>query len=87
MEVTPAEIPADLRVRIQNLAKRVHELCGCRDMSRTDMILSSSGELVVLEINTIPGMTKTSFIPAQLQAFGLSLSDLVDSFLEKYSVT
>lgn len=53
---------------IQSIAMKVHETCGCKDISRTDMILNSRGEFVVLEVNTIPGMTGTSFIPAQLTA-------------------
>lgn len=84
IEVTPADIRAPLREQIQALAKKVHELCGCRDISRTDMIYTTTGELVVLEINTIPGMTETSFIPAQLRAMGLSAGRLIESFLKKY---
>jgi D-alanine-D-alanine ligase-like ATP-grasp enzyme len=48
------------------------------------MIWNASGELVVLEINTLPGMTDTSFIPAQLRAAKLSLADFVGSMSEKY---
>lgn len=84
-EVTPAEIDEALTIKIQDLALRVHTICGCKDISRTDMILGDNGELVVLEINTIPGMTKTSFIPAQLKAGGYTLIDFVKGMLEKYS--
>ena len=84
-EITPANIPTDLLERIQALAIQVHTICGCKDISRTDMILNEQSELVVLEINTIPGMTETSFIPAQLQAAGFTLSDFVKSMVVKYS--
>lgn len=84
-EVTPAEVDQEITQRIQNLALQVHTLCGCKDISRTDMIMKDDGELVVLEINTIPGMTKTSFIPAQLEASGYSVADFVRGMLEKYS--
>jgi D-alanine-D-alanine ligase len=84
-EVTPAEVDAETTKRIQELALRVHVVCGCRDISRTDMILQEDGKLVVLEINTIPGMTKTSFIPAQLETSGYSVADLVRGMLDKYS--
>lgn len=86
-EITPAEVDAETTKRIQELALRVHKVCGCKDISRTDMILKEDGELVVLEINTIPGMTKTSFIPAQLEASGYSIVDFVKGMLEKYSTS
>lgn len=83
-EITPANIDDGLRQQIQDLALQVHTLCGCKDISRTDMILNERGELVVLEINTIPGMTETSFIPQQLHAAGLSIKDFVGSMVKKY---
>ena len=85
IEITPAEIDNDLRTKIQNLALHVHAVCGCKDISRTDMMLDENGELVVLEINTIPGMTRVSFIPAEMAASGYSLSDFVKGMIEKYS--
>lgn len=84
-EVTPAEIDAETTRKVQELALKVHTVCGCKDISRTDMILQENGELVVLEINTIPGMTKTSFVPAQLEASGYSIADFVRGMLQKYS--
>ncbi len=83
-EVTPADISIELKNQIQQLVLRVHSICKCRDISRTDMILDQNDELVVLEINTIPGITSTSFIPAQLAASGLSMERLVAGMLEKY---
>ncbi len=46
------------------------------------MILNRKGELVVLEINTIPGMTGTSFVPAQLKATGSSLKEFVRNVVD-----
>ncbi len=83
-EVTPAEIDESLTQKIKDLAVAVHTTCGCRDISRTDMIMKADGELVVLEINTVPGMTKTSFIPAQLEASKSSVVDFLKGMLEKY---
>ncbi len=68
LEITPADIPAELRKEIQETAKKTHRISKCSDLSRTDMIYQSDGTLVILEINTLPGMTETSFIPAQLKA-------------------
>ncbi len=84
-EVTPAEVDDELRERIQAVAMRVHNLCGCKDISRTDMILDEEGALVVLEINTIPGMTKTSFVPTEMKASGYTLSQFIDGMMKKYS--
>lgn len=84
-EVTPAGVGPSMTKKIQDLAKQVHTVCGCKDISRTDMILNDKGELVVLEINTVPGMTKTSFIPAQLQASGYDIIQFIDGMIEKYT--
>lgn len=80
-EVTPADVDEKLMRRIQNLAVRCHSIIGCRSLSRTDMILQGE-DLYVLEINTIPGMTKTSFIPAQAEACGYSMKELVTILIE-----
>lgn len=85
VEVTPAEVDEQTTKRIQELALLVHTVSGCKDLSRTDMILNKEGELVVLEINTIPGMTNTSFIPAELRASSYSTEAFVKSMIEKYS--
>ena len=79
LEVTPAKVDVKLMKRIQETALKVHKLIGCKDISRTDMILNKENKLVVLEINTMPGMTKTSFIPQQLSHF----NDTEDSILEE----
>jgi D-alanine-D-alanine ligase len=85
LEVTPADLDAESIRKIQQTALKTHNLMGCKDISRTDMFLAENGEVVVLEINTVPGMTKTSFIPAQLSAAGHTLGDFVRGMLEKYS--
>jgi len=76
-EVTPAEVDPETLLRIQQTSLGVHQACGCKDISRTDMILNTQGELVVLEINTIPGMTPTSFVPAELVASGYSVAEFL----------
>ena len=83
LEITPAEVESGVFERIRKTAKDVHAACGCRDLSRTDMILNGKGELVVLEINTIPGMTGTSFVPAQLKAAGSDLETFVRNVFDK----
>jgi D-alanine-D-alanine ligase len=66
-EITPAQLTESEWAAAQALAVLTHHAVGCAGYSRTDMILTSSGP-VLLEINTLPGMTKASFIPQQLAA-------------------
>lgn len=83
-EITPAEVDRDTTKKIQDLALLVHKVCGCKDISRTDMRMDENGTLIVLEINTVPGMTKTSFVPAELEASSYTLSQFVKGMLVKY---
>lgn len=80
-EVTPAKIDEETMKRIQSLAVNCHNVMGCKSLSRTDMILKENN-LYVLEINTIPGMTKTSFIPAEASACGYSMKELITILIE-----
>lgn len=80
-EITPAHIDKELMERVQSLAVHCHSIVGCKSLSRTDMILQGE-ELYVLEINTIPGMTKTSFIPAEAKACGYSMKELITILIE-----
>jgi D-alanine-D-alanine ligase len=75
-EICPAEIEPVLAARMQNLARWAHECLGCRDVSRVDLMLSESGELYVLEVNTIPGMTANSLLPKAARAAGLEMEAL-----------
>ncbi|HNY31310.1 MAG TPA: D-alanine--D-alanine ligase [Fibrobacteria bacterium] len=79
-EITPAVLPEETTRQIQDLARRVHETLRLRAYSRTDFILGEDGP-IVLEVNTLPGMTETSLIPQQAAAIGLSYRDLVTAIL------
>lgn len=85
-EVTPAEISVDLMKIIKETAISCHKILGCRSISRTDLILKGN-DLYVLEVNTIPGMTKTSFIPAEAEACGYSMMDLITLLINSRLVT
>ncbi len=76
-EITPAEVPPEVTKAAQQLALAAHRALGCEGYSRTDMIVSANGP-VFLELNTLPGLTRASFIPQQLAAEGTSML----SFLE-----
>jgi D-alanine-D-alanine ligase len=75
-EITPAALSDAERDAAQRLAVATHHAVGCAGYSRTDMILTTSGP-VLLEINTLPGLTKASFIPQQLAAAGRDFGDFL----------
>ena len=80
-EICPAQLDADMTRSVQDLATLVHKIFHCDPLSRTDIFLTEEGELVVLEINTLPGMTETSLIPQSALAAGISLPDLFDQLV------
>lgn len=76
--VVPADISAETRSRIQETAKAVYRALGCRGLSRVDMFLKEDGEVVLNEVNTLPGMTSYSRYPRMMAAAGLSLAEVID---------
>lgn len=76
-EIVPARIPEEQYRQAQDISLACHKVLGCRDMSRTDMIVRGE-EIFVLEVNTIPGMTPTSLLPRAAQAAGLNFPDLIE---------
>ena len=77
----PAKLGPDTVRRVQETALRVFELLECRGMARVDMFLAGSGEILVNEINTIPGFTKISMYPKLWLASGISYSELIDRLI------
>jgi D-alanine-D-alanine ligase len=80
-EVTPAELNPNQVQMAQQLAIEAHLAFGCYGYSRTDMILSDEGAYF-LETNTLPGLSKPSFIPQQLQAADITFTQFIESQLE-----
>lgn len=80
-EITPARISAELTERIQKLTAAIYEILGCKGIIRADYIISE-GVINLLEVNTTPGMTATSFIPQQVQAAGLDIKDVMSDIIE-----
>lgn len=76
-EITPAELPDQTIAAIQHIAITAHQALGCSTYSRTDVIVTDAG-LYVIETNTLPGFTATSFVPQQAQAAGISQAELLD---------
>jgi D-alanine-D-alanine ligase len=78
VEVTPAQITAEEKKLLQDAAVLAHKTLGCYGYSRTDFILAS-GHAFYLETNTLPGLTKASFVPQQLEAEKMSFSSFVEN--------
>lgn len=79
-ELTPAPVTEEEARACQSLALKLHQLLGCKGYSRTDMILTEKGP-VLLETNTLPGLTKASFIPQQLQVINVGLREFFEAQL------
>ncbi len=76
-EITPAEIEESLAAEIQALAVRAHTVFGCAGITRTDFLLDETGP-TILEINTIPGMTRMSLIPRACVAAGIEFETILE---------
>ena len=76
-EVCPARISPEETAKCQEYALRAHRALGCEGCTRTDMIVAP-GRIVVLETNTLPGMTPTSLVPRSALAAGMSFEDLCE---------
>lgn len=66
----------------QKIAEKVHNVMGCRHISRVDIMLDKNGKLYVLEINTIPGLTDQSLFPKSAAQAGMTMTQLVTRFVE-----
>jgi len=73
----PARLSEDEMAEVVALAARVHQLLGCRHVSRVDMVLGEDGVPYVLEANTSPGMTEMSLLPMAAAAVGIDFQELV----------
>jgi D-alanine-D-alanine ligase len=81
--VCPAELPASAAERAGEIALDVYALLGCSGFSRIDLMLEeATGELYVLEANSIPGLTETSLLPQAADAAGIGFDELIDRILK-----
>ncbi len=78
----PARLTREQDAAVRAAAVHVHEILGCRDVSRTDLILTPEGRPVVIECNTSPGMTETSLLPMAVAAEGLTFGDVCDRLVK-----
>ena len=89
IHILPAKIKGNIYLTIQQLSLRAHKALGCRGVSRSDLRYDDgpggTGELVVLEVNTQPGMTETSLVPELAAYAGFSFGELVRWMVEDAS--
>jgi D-alanine-D-alanine ligase len=80
----PAPFPSELSARIQAAALAAHRALGCRDLSRTDFLVQpEQGTFVLLEVNTLPGMTPTSLFPEAAAAVNIAFPALCDGLVRR----
>lgn len=89
IHILPADLKGNIYQIVQQLALKAHEALGCRGVSRADFRFDDrpdgSGEVIVLEVNTQPGMTETSLVPELAAYAGLSFGGLVRWMVEEAS--
>jgi D-alanine-D-alanine ligase len=78
----PADLPADVSERIRELAVQAFEAIGAEGISRVDVFYTPDGDLLVNEINTMPGFTPISMYPKMWEATGLSYPELIDELIQ-----
>lgn len=82
-EICPANIPEEIREKVQKLAKKVYISIGCKDLARADFIWDEKTDnLYFIDLNTIPGMTATSLAPQAAKAAGMEFSEFLDKLIE-----
>ena len=81
-EITPARLPQDVTDRVSQITSSIYDILHCNGIIRVDYIVSKEGKISMLEVNTTPGMTATSFIPQQVRAAGLSMKDVLTDIVE-----
>jgi D-alanine-D-alanine ligase len=81
-EITPARIPEETAERARQLTSFIYDILHCNGIIRIDYIISKDQKISMLEINTTPGMTATSFIPQQVRAAGLDIKDVLTDIIE-----
>lgn len=82
-EICPASsLDESMKERVQTAALALHRLCGCAGYSRSDFIVPPSGDPVLLEINTLPGLTPRSLLPQEAAVVGITYDELCLALVE-----
>lgn len=81
-EITPARLSPELTDRVQKLSSAIYDILKCKGIVRIDYIITEGEKINMLEVNTTPGMTATSFIPQQVRAAGLDIKEVMTDIIE-----
>ena len=81
-EITPARISDELTDRVKKLTSAIYDILGAQGIIRVDYIVTEGDKINLLEVNTTPGMTATSFIPQQVRTAGLDIKDVMTDIIE-----
>jgi D-alanine-D-alanine ligase len=80
--VVPAQISVEASERIRAMAVEAFQVLGCSGLARVDVFLTESGEVLINEINSLPGFTRISMYPKLWQAAGMTYSELVTRLID-----
>jgi D-alanine-D-alanine ligase len=80
--IIPARLPTEQQRHVADLAVRAHNLIGARGLSRVDTICEPAGQVWILEINTMPGLTELSLFPDAARAAGLDFKALIERLVD-----
>lgn len=79
--IVPANLDESLTEKVQELAVRAHQALACESYSRVDFILNKDNQPIILEVNTLPGMTPTSLYPDAASAIGLTYEEMMEKLI------
>ncbi len=79
--IIPAPLADETNARLQQIALTAHQGLGLKDLSRADFIVTDNEDIVLLEVNTLPGMTPTSLFPDGARAIGISFPELMEKLI------
>jgi len=80
--IIPARVDDQLAEQIKQYAVQAHQALGCKTYSRVDFILNETDTPIILEVNTLPGMTSTSLFPDAAKAVGMSYETMIEKFVQ-----
>jgi D-alanine-D-alanine ligase len=81
IEITPARISDELTQKIQKITSLIYDILNCKGIVRVDFIITEK-QIFLIEVNTTPGMTATSFIPQQVEAMGMTMKEVMTEVIE-----
>lgn len=81
-EITPGDFEEEVVERMNKMSIDAYRACDCRGLVRVDFIVEEDGTPVMIEVNTVPGMSKESIVPQQIVAAGMTMGEMLDIVIE-----